>query len=100
MHHVRRNGRCPRAEQLDNEVIEHGRQEDAEERDAEHAGEDGDAERARISAPAPTARASGTTPRMKASEVMMIGRRRRRQASTRGSRASRLGRIFPWRTRR
>src|SRR5262245_54179418 len=26
------------------DVVEHGRQEDAEERDAEHAGEDGDAE--------------------------------------------------------
>ena len=42
----------------------------------------------RISAPAPWAIRSGTTPRMKAIEVMMIGRRRSRHAS---SVASRIG---------
>src|SRR5579872_6334416 len=39
----------------------------------------------RISAPAPVARTSGTTPRMKAKEVIVMGRRRNRDASTAAS---------------
>ena len=34
----------------------------------------------RLAAPAPLLRASGRTPKMKASEVMMMGRKRRRAA--------------------
>ncbi len=41
----------------------------------------------RISAPAPLAMTNGTTPAMNASEVIRIGRRRRRQASTTASSA-------------
>src|SRR5476651_2313126 len=39
----------------------------------------------RISDPAPVASTSGTTPRMKANEVIVIGRRRSRDASTAAS---------------
>jgi len=45
----------------------------------------------RAPAPAPLENASGTTPRMKASEVMMIGRKRSRAASSAPADA-----LIPW----
>ena len=44
----------------------------------------------RISAPSPCPRASGTAPRMAAAVVIMMGRKRRRQASWMASRGGRL----------
>ena len=43
----------------------------------------------RDAAPAPVARISGTTPRIKVKDVMRIGRKRRRAASTAASRMER-----------
>ena len=68
------------ADPLD-DVVEHRRQEDAEERDAEHAAEDRRAQRLPHLGAGAAETISGTTPRMKANEVIMIGRNRSWQAS-------------------
>ncbi len=85
-------GEQPRPAQPVDRIEKHGRQDKAEQRDAEHAAEHGGAQGLRISAPAPRAIISGTTPRMKANEVITIGRSRSRQASSVASRA-RLARL-------